>query len=150
MTKKKSYFKLGVATVAQWVKDLALSLQQFRSLLRCRFDSLFGAMGWNIQCCCNCSSDSTPGLRTSTCPGCGYKKNYFKLDNVHNRCTRYMLHPQVLLWSWPEECPSDSEGLAEISLFQISKSLLCGKVQCLLLGASVVFVWGVEFLLSLS
>ena len=37
--------EVGVPSVAQWVKELALSLQQLRGLLRCRFNSLPSAVG---------------------------------------------------------------------------------------------------------
>ena len=40
---KKSHY--GVPTVAQWVKDLVLSLQWLRSLLRHRFDPQPGTVG---------------------------------------------------------------------------------------------------------
>lgn len=53
----------GVPAVAQWGKDLALSLQQFRWLLRCRYDFQPSAVGLGsgittaaaqIQSCCRC------------------------------------------------------------------------------------------------
>jgi len=45
---KKKKEARGVPVLAQWVKDLALSLQQLRMLLRCSFDPWSGIVGWGL------------------------------------------------------------------------------------------------------
>ena len=70
----------GVPAVAQWVRELALSLQQLGLLLQLGFNPQPWPSGlriWSFCSCgigCSCGLDSVPGLGTSICCRCG-KKN---------------------------------------------------------------------------
>ena len=65
--------------MAQWIKDLTLSLGG------CRFDLSPWAVGWRsgiaTSCCigCSCTSNLIPGWETSICRWYGYKKKKKKM-----------------------------------------------------------------------
>ena len=64
--------------VAQWLKDLALSLLWLGSLLRCRFDPWNGLRIQHCHSCGlghSCGLDSIPCPVTSICHGCCQKDN---------------------------------------------------------------------------
>ena len=58
----------------------------------CKFNPWLHTVGWRVQHCHSCSSDSIPGLGTSIYPGCSHlkkKKKWFCIRKLKNLWKRY-------------------------------------------------------------